>query len=751
MPGPSPSAHQVLVYSGPGVSPLSLSHTLLTLSLLLLPHYTVQPVSPATLATEPWEPNTALVVIPGGRDLPFVEELAKGGAVGRIKEYVRLGGRYLGLCAGAYFGAGEVRFDVGGGKEVTGARELAFFPGPCVGPAFPGFDYATENGSRAVSLSTPSGKLIQHVYYNGGGYFPPSTSDAVTVVASYADLPSLPAAAVLCASGSGRALLCAAHFEYPLHDPPARDAIAKLEHVPEQDELERAERERLEWVRELLRALGLKPPRPDDEAEADDEAHLLLHPTHPSPVLVLSHPALTIGENVFDGLKDKLVDGDGEKTLLDANDELHIKPLASLGDAAAVTSHLFQLRRTQPEFPPSAALAELSLDPAQPAPPQPPDFNALPKAFLTPSADAAYDARWTPLFNFETYWAELDATRKRSGRKSGVLRGEHAAIGDLIWYGETVTSTQTMLDRNPLLLTNLPSPLVFLASFQLTGRGRGSNIWLSPPGCLQFSLLLELPQAMASKLVFIQYLTALAVCEAVDDDGALGVRIKWPNDLYAEAHGVGGSDAAAPAGAGAAKGRAKLGGILVNTNFVGGRWRVVVGCGINVLNAAPTTSLGQLHGLLAARLGRDGDGAHGRPLPPAPTMEGTFARIMAAFETKWEQFVDDKGFEGFMDEYYGRWLHANQEVTLTTVDPPQRLRIASITPDHGLLRCVPLAAAASSSLLGSRYDRDDSDDRTSFTRVTKPTPAAPRQEQYVDLQPDGNSFDLMSGMIKRKV
>ena len=121
-------------------------------------------------------------------------------------------------------------------------------------------------------------------------------------------------------------------------------------------------------------------------------------------------------------------------------------------------------------------------------------------------------------------------------------------------------------------MTNLPAPLTFLASFQLTGRGRGSNIWLSPPGCLQFSILLTLPQSMASKLVFIQYLMALAVCEAVDDDGRLGMRIKWPNDIYAEVEGVGGTEV----GSGK-KGRAKLGGILVNTNLVNGKWRVVIG------------------------------------------------------------------------------------------------------------------------------------------------------------------------------
>lgn len=125
MPGPSAAAHQVLVYSGPGVSPLSLSHTVLTLSLLLLPHYTVQPVTAQLLSTEPWESNCALLVIPGGRDLPFVEELSmKTKVTRRIREYVQEGGRYLGICAGAYFGSKEVHFDIGGSMEVKGDREL---------------------------------------------------------------------------------------------------------------------------------------------------------------------------------------------------------------------------------------------------------------------------------------------------------------------------------------------------------------------------------------------------------------------------------------------------------------------------------------------------------------------------------------------------------------------------------------------------------------------------------------------------
>lgn len=197
-----------------------------------------------------------------------------------------------------------------------------------------------------------------------------------------------------------------------------------------------------------------------------------------------------------------------------------------------------------------------------------------------------------------------------------------------------------------------------MASFQLAGRGRGRNQWLSPAGCLQFSILLKLPRGFPSnKVVFAQYIAALAICQGLDEDGKSGVRIKWPNDIYAEAEGLGqvsdpekststeGDDTPKPS-----KGRAKLGGILVNSSFVKGEWHLVVGCGINVLNDLPTTSLAQLYQLSHRRSGGTGT-------PAVPTMEGSLARILVAFEEIWDQFVHEKSFAGFIDEYTGRWLH----------------------------------------------------------------------------------------------
>lgn len=53
-------------------------------------------------------------------------------------EYVEGGGSYLGLCAGAYYGCSSVEFEPGSSMEVSGDRELAFFPGAAIGAAYPG-------------------------------------------------------------------------------------------------------------------------------------------------------------------------------------------------------------------------------------------------------------------------------------------------------------------------------------------------------------------------------------------------------------------------------------------------------------------------------------------------------------------------------------------------------------------------------------------------------------------------------------
>lgn len=93
-------------------------------------------------------------------------------------------------------------------------------------------------------------------------------------------------------------------------------------------------------------------------------------------------------------------------------------------------------------------------------------------------------------------------------------------------------------------------------------------------------------------------------------------------------------------------------------------------------------------------------------------VHGPLPREMAAFVRHWSHLLQS-------DSYLTS--SRDQLVTLTTVSPPQQVRIIGITPDHGLLRTMP--------------------ERTGWSS---------EKQGYIDLQPDGNSFDIMSGLIKSK-
>lgn len=335
-----------------------------------------------------------------------------------------------------------------------------FFPGVCEGPTFPGFHYASETGSKAVSLivNGERPRSLDNLYYNGGGHFilPAPLPSNFEVLATYGGNDKV--AAVSTQNGKGKAVLCSVHFEYPLHDPPSKDAIKKQEHVPSPEDIDQSEKERIDFAEEILLLLGLTPPRRvenDSHAvQGDEDPELLLHPTHPSPIFVFNHPSLPkLGSASFEppALKAKLSDEGSEQVLRDGNDELHItstETVAVDGGSAGVAAHLASKRRSKPVIPPP--VHELSIEPSAttPEPPLPPDFNSLPKTVLLPSDKVVYTPRWTPLFNFDTYWSELDRSRKRYGKKTGVMRsGDKLALGDLVWYAETITSTQTILDR----------------------------------------------------------------------------------------------------------------------------------------------------------------------------------------------------------------------------------------------------------------------------------------------------------------
>lgn len=305
--------------------------------------------------------------------------------------------------------------------------------------------------------------------------------------------------------------------------------------------------------------------------------------------------------------------------------------------------------------------------------------------------------RETPCFNHHGYYANLAHYHSKCANSEPEF-GKH------LLYGEVVTSTNTLLEKNPKLLRHLPPGFTATATTQIAGRGRGSNVWVAPPGALMFSTVLRHPIMLtqSAPVIFIQYLAALAIVRGIRSYApgydVLPVKLKWPNDVYA----------LDPTSSGNGKNKAdfvKIGGILVNSSYAGSDYTLVTGIGINVANAAPTTSLNAL----AAKAGLK-----------AFQMERLLAGILASFEEVYRRFCSkgwDRELEG---EYYDSWLHTDQIVTLE-VEGGIRARIKGITRDWGLLLAEELGW----------------DDRSTG--------------KIWQLQSDSNSFDFFKGLVKRKV
>lgn len=221
------ASQDILLYTGPGAGTKSIANTLATVKKLVSDKYQIKTVGPKDLRDSAWMQNTALLIMPGGADRPYVAELSGLGNA-NIKEYVNAGGKYLGICAGAYYSADRIEFAKGDKTlEVTGERELKFFPDLVEGPTYKGFDHRNTDlasGMRAAEITWsaplvyPQGKKFV-LFYNGGGHFVNADKYSnVQILARYMnELPSRtdsPAAIIECSVGKGTVILSGPHFEW---------------------------------------------------------------------------------------------------------------------------------------------------------------------------------------------------------------------------------------------------------------------------------------------------------------------------------------------------------------------------------------------------------------------------------------------------------------------------------------------------------------------------------------------------------
>ncbi|KFH65277.1 hypothetical protein MVEG_08758 [Podila verticillata NRRL 6337] len=685
----------VLVYSGEGTSRTSLAHTVRTLKALVGHHYDVMKIDSHGLLTEPWEESTSLLVIPGGRDIPYTKCL-NGRPNDRIRAYVQAGGRFWGICAGAYFSSSHVVFEPKTPLEVEGPRELKFFSGECRGVVYPGFVYDSEQGASAVEIQLsgdlskePLGYNRTTVYFNGGGYFVDAEIIPDTeVLAWYTDnngpesasshgSTGAKAAMIACKVGQGLALLTGVHPEYDAsHLDAGNPEYGPLPNVVSR--LLEQDKERVLLLRSLLTRLGLK-----------------LNQQEPQASLINTGSDIELPPGAIQGIPD-LTSLYLASTRPSITQEL-TKSLKSLVAGAGLikeANDTFQLIDS-PQHAAPFHTPTLSEDADGEG-----EEKVIKNIILCP--EGAPPANLTPQFTMDTFFNHLQQLRSAS------FNGGQLRFGDSLLYGQVVTSTQTMLDRNFVLCQKLPNGFVCNATTQVAGRGRGRNSWISAPGCLQFSMVLRHPvQARHASAVFVQYLVALAVVEAVCSMPGyeeVPLKLKWPNDIYA----------VAPVDDESERRMIKIGGVLVNSNFSGNEFLLVIGCGVNTTNPNPTTSINHLI--------RHHNKVTGKNLALL-SQETLLAKILVKFEQMYNQFLegDRTGFAQFEHLYYKRWLHTDAYVTLTTLTPHRKVRIQGITLDYGLLRTVAI----------DEQGRDVSG------------------EEY-RLQPDGNSFDMLKGLISQK-
>ena len=212
---------KILVYADAGSSLASAIGLCKRLaSLVDSNQYTIQLATANLIKHSSWESETQLFVMPGGRSKPFYTSLQEAGNE-KIVNYVKAGGNYLGICAGAYYGSTTTEFEKDHPLQLILDGPLNFFPGKAVGPAYgPGkFQYNRQIGARLAKIQWNLDDEIKQqvigVYYNGGCFFELGTSHQknIQVLANYFDIENKPPAIIACKIDRGRAILSGVHVE----------------------------------------------------------------------------------------------------------------------------------------------------------------------------------------------------------------------------------------------------------------------------------------------------------------------------------------------------------------------------------------------------------------------------------------------------------------------------------------------------------------------------------------------------------
>jgi BirA family biotin operon repressor/biotin-[acetyl-CoA-carboxylase] ligase len=172
-------------------------------------------------------------------------------------------------------------------------------------------------------------------------------------------------------------------------------------------------------------------------------------------------------------------------------------------------------------------------------------------------------------------------------------------------------------------------PLWIVAKSQTEGRGRRGRSWISQPGNLFASLLIEL-SAPPERCAELSFVAALGVADLVSDYAPEeSVTLKWPNDVLLNGR--------------------KLAGVLLESVPNGPAIHLIVGFGVNLAHNPEKTDFpaASLAGIASE----------------APDPEAALLRLVEAWN-KWYEIWCQKGFEPIRSEWLARAYGVGKKLTV---------------------------------------------------------------------------------------
>lgn len=154
--------------------------------------------------------------MPGGAGTPFRRKLAVLGN-DKIREYVKNGGMYYGICAGAYYACTQNVFEKDIPElSIVSACGLDLVEGRAVGTLYKelGIRPYAKNAasSAAVDVIWQKDEARHTVHYHGGPYFDVEAATGCEVLARY-DIDGQAPAVIKRQYGNGNVILSGVHFE----------------------------------------------------------------------------------------------------------------------------------------------------------------------------------------------------------------------------------------------------------------------------------------------------------------------------------------------------------------------------------------------------------------------------------------------------------------------------------------------------------------------------------------------------------